>query len=94
MGIFRKSDAVFAVIFIGAWLFYLTFDVSTRFDVNETITLPLLAAADFTAITILYAVGRYFTAKKGSIGKKVANIMKGHQTKETQAKAESKNNNA
>ncbi|HEC12352.1 MAG TPA: hypothetical protein ENI80_03740 [Acidiferrobacteraceae bacterium] len=89
-----KSDIVIAVIFIGAWIFYLTFDGSTRFDVSETITLPLLAAADFTALAILYAAGRYYTAKKGNINKTLANMANDRQTEETRDKTGAENKNA
>ncbi len=88
-----KSDYVFAIILIGTWLFYLIFEGTTRFDLNQTITLPLLVAADFTAITILYAAGRYFTAKKGKLIREGMNSLMGdHQDKQTQDKAESENN--
>ncbi len=67
MGKVIKGDIVVGIIFIGAWLFYMTYDGSTRFDINQTITLPLLVAADFTALTILYIAGRYYTTRKNSL---------------------------
>lgn len=90
---FIKSDYVFAVILISTWLFYLLYDGSTRFDVNQTITVPLLVAADFTAISILYSVGRYYTAKKTNIvTATLNNMMKDEQTEQTQDNAESDDN--
>lgn len=87
-----KSDYVFAIILIGTWLFYLMFEGPTRFDVNQTITLPLLVAVDFTAITILYVAGRYFTAKKSNLIKKGMNSLMGdHQDEQAQDKTESEN---
>lgn len=89
----RKSDIVVVVILIGAWLFYLMFEGSTRFDVNHVITLPLLVAAEFTAVAVLYAAGRYFTAKKSKLIKEGMNSLMGdHQDEQTQNKAESENN--
>lgn len=85
-----KTDIVIAVILIGTWLFYLIFEGSTRFDINQTYTLPLLVAIEFTALATLFAAGRYYTAKKGKIG--LIDLMKEHQTGQEQDKAESENN--
>ena len=85
-----KSDIVITVILLGAWLFYLIYDAPTRFDVNQTLTLPLLVAAEFTALAILYAAGRYFTAKKGKlINENMSSLIKDQQAKQTQAETES-----
>ena len=93
MGKIIKSDIVVGIIFIGAWLFYLTYDGSTRFDINQTITLPLLVAADFTALAILYVAGRYYTARKGGIvSEKLNNMMQDHQAKLAQNETETDNN--
>ncbi len=90
---FIKSDYVFAVILISTWLFYLLYEGSTRYDINQTITLPLLVAADFTAISILYAVGRYYTAKKGNIVKAtLSNMVKDEPVEQTQDSTESEDN--
>ena len=83
---FIKSDYVIAVILFGTWVFYLMYDGSTRFDINPTITLPLLAAADFTALGILYVMGRYYTAKKkgGVIGENINKLISDGQTEQAQ----------
>jgi nitric oxide reductase large subunit len=88
-----KSDIVVAVILFGTWLFYLAYDGSTRFDINQTITLPLLLAADFTALAALYAAGRYYTAKKGtSIKESMHKLMDEHQAGQAQDTDEPENN--
>ncbi len=88
-----KSDIVIAAILIGTWVYYLTIDGPTRFDINETITLPLLVAADFTALAVLYAAGRYYTAKKGNLIKeKMGSIMQDPEAGQTQDDAESEEN--
>lgn len=80
-----KSDIVVTVILLSAWLFYLIYGGSTRFDVNQTVTLTLLVAAEFTALAILYAAGRYFTAKKGRlISKDMSNLIRDQQAKQTE----------
>ena len=87
-----KSDIIVGIIFIAAWMFYLTYDGSTRFDINQTITLPLLVAADFTALAMLYVAGRYYTARKGTIVSESMNkIMQDHQVEQTQNEAETDN---
>lgn len=88
-----KSDIVAVVIFLGVWLFYLIYNGPTRFDVNQTITLPLIVAAEFTALVILYAAGRYFTAKKGKqlISKKLSGFMSDEHDEQTQVETESEN---
>jgi hypothetical protein len=93
MGKIIKSDIVVGIIFIGTWLFYLTYDGATRFDVNQTITLPLLVAADFTALAILYVAGRYYTARKGTtlISENLNNIMQDHPAELTQNESETDN---
>ena len=93
MGKIIKSDIVVGIIIIGAWLFYLTYDGSTRFDVNQTITLPLLVAAEFTALAILYVVGRYYTARKSTLVSESMNkIMQDNQAKLAQNETETDNN--
>ncbi|MCP4042896.1 MAG: hypothetical protein GY731_13220 [Gammaproteobacteria bacterium] len=85
MGKIIKSDIVVGIVFIGVWLFYLTYDGTTRFDINQTATLPLLVAADFTALAILYVAGRYYTAGKDNlIGDKLNNMMQDHHPKNGQ----------
>ncbi len=59
----RIIDAIVIVIFIAAWGFYLSHEESTRFDVNQTFTLPWLIAAETTALAILYAMFRYYRHK-------------------------------
>lgn len=88
-----KSDIVITVILLGAWLFYLIYDTPTRFDINQSATLPLFVAAEFTALAILYAAGRYFTAKKGKqfISKKLSGIMSDEHDEQTQVETESEN---
>lgn len=87
-----KSDFVVAAIFIGTWLFYLTYEGSTRFDINHVLTLPLLAAADFTAMAVLYAAARYYIIKKGKpTPEELLNMIKGPQPEETQDKTEPEN---
>ena len=88
-----KSDIVVAVIVIGTWLFYLTYEGSTRLDINQTLTLPLLAAADFTALAALYIIGRYYTAKKKAklIGEKLNKMMTDGQAQQTQNETGSEN---
>jgi len=63
---FIKSDFIVAAIPLVTWVFYLTYDGSTRFDLSQTITLPLLLAADFTGLALLYVIGRYYMLKKKS----------------------------
>jgi len=93
MGKIIKSDIVIGIIFIGTWLFYLIYDGSTRFDINQTITLPLLVAADFTALAILYVVGRYYTVRKSTLVSESMNkIMQDHQIELTQNETETGNN--
>ena len=93
MGKIIKSDIVVGIIFIGTWLFYLIYDGSTRFDINQTITLPLLVAADFTALAILYVVGRYYTVRKSTLVSESMNkIMQDHQIELTQNETETGNN--
>jgi len=93
MGKIIKSDIVIGIIFIGTWLFYLLYDGSTRFDINQTITLPLLVAADFTALAILYVVGRYYTVRKSTLVSESMNkIMQDHQIELTQNETETGNN--
>ncbi len=88
-----KSDYVVASILIGTWLFYLTYEGSTRFDINQTVTLPLLAAADFTALAIIYAAARYYTIKHGKpTPDELLNKIKGLEPERAQDKAESENN--
>jgi len=55
----RIIDTIVIVIFITVWGFYILYEGQTRFDVNQTITLPLLIAAESTALAVLYAVARY-----------------------------------
>ena len=89
MGKFRKSDFVVAAIIIAGWLYYLTFEGTTRFDVNETITLPLLIAAELTALAFLYAAGRYYMAKDGKqITEKLSSIVGEFPVEPTEDKAE------
>lgn len=59
MGRIIKSDIVVAVILFSSWLFYLLYDGATRFDINQTITLPLFIAIWLTALALLYIAGRY-----------------------------------
>jgi len=59
----RIIDAIVIVLFISAWGFYLSYEGSTRFDVNQTFTLPWLIAAESTALAILYAMFRYYRYK-------------------------------
>lgn len=93
MGKLIKSDIVIAVIVIASWLFYLVFDGSTRFDVNEIFTLPLLVAAELSTFAVLYAAGRYFTAKKGRlITGDIANLIDEHQAGQTPDNAGTKKN--
>lgn len=61
-----KTDFIVATIVIGAWIFYLNFDGATRFDISQSLTLPLLLAADFTGLALLYVIGRYLYIKKNS----------------------------
>ncbi|GMQ83794.1 MAG: hypothetical protein BMS9Abin06_0535 [Gammaproteobacteria bacterium] len=77
-----KIDIVIAVILIGTWVYYLMFEGSTRFDISETVTLPLLVAVEFTGVAVLYAAGRYFTAGKSKlISDNLANLMKDQEHK-------------
>ncbi len=90
---FRKSDIVVIVILTGSWLFYLLYGGTTRFDLNQIITLPLLVAADFTALSILYAAGRYYTARKGGIDSAdLSNLVSGGQAGQIQDGIEPENN--
>ncbi|MCK5308647.1 MAG: hypothetical protein KAJ73_08555 [Zetaproteobacteria bacterium] len=59
----RIVDAIIIVIFIAVWGFYFSYEGTTRFDVNQTFTLPLLIAAESTALAVLYAVFRYYSHK-------------------------------
>jgi hypothetical protein len=87
-----KSDIVIAVILFSGWLFYLIYDGTTRFDVNQKITLPLFIAAELTALAILYAAGRYFTAKKSKeINQKISSMMVDPEDEQTQVETASEN---
>jgi len=59
----RIIDTIVIVVFIAVWGFYLSHEGSTRFDVNQTFTLPWLIAAESTALAILYAMFRYYRYK-------------------------------
>jgi len=59
----RIIDAIVIVIFISVWGFYLSYEGSTRFDANQTFTLPWLIAAESTALAVLYALFRYYSHK-------------------------------
>ncbi len=59
----RIIDVIVIVILIAVWGFYLSREGSTRFDVNQTFTLPWLIAAESTALAVLYAVLRYYRHK-------------------------------
>jgi len=59
----RIIDVIVVVILIAVWGFYLSHEGSTRFDVNQTFTLPWLIAAESTALAVLYAVLRYYNYK-------------------------------
>ncbi|GMR07039.1 MAG: hypothetical protein BMS9Abin26_0041 [Gammaproteobacteria bacterium] len=88
-----KSDIVIGAILIGTWVYYLAYEGATRFDINEVITLPLLGAVEFTTLAVLYAAGRYYTAKKGVLIKeKMDSIMQNPEAGETQDDAESEEN--
>ncbi len=90
---FTKSDIIVTIILIGSWLFYFMYDGTTRFDINQTVTLPLLGAADFTGISILYAMGRYYAARKGNIvSAALNNLVKDEPVGQTQDSAESEDN--
>ena len=90
---FIKSDFVVATLLLGTWVFYLTYDGSTRFDLSQTLTLPLLAAADLTGLAILYAVGRYhFAKKKGElIADNLNKQITDNQAEQTQGENHSEN---
>lgn len=82
-----------AAILIGTWVFYLTFEGPTRFDISHFLTLPLLVAADFTAIATLYAAARYYVTKKGTpTPDELFSMLKGEQADQEQDKNESENN--
>jgi hypothetical protein len=73
----------------------LTFESSTRLDINNILTLPLLAAADFTALAILYAAARYYIIKNGKpTPDELLNKIKGHKPEQAQDKAVSESNKA
>ncbi len=77
-----KSDIVIAVILIATWVYYFMFKSPTRFDISETVTLPLLVAVEFTGLAVLYAAGRYFTAGKSKlISEDLANLIKDQEHK-------------
>jgi hypothetical protein len=57
------------VIFVVVWVFYLNYEGTTPFDINETLTLPLLIAAEYTGLALLYAIWRYAYDKRGKDGK-------------------------
>ncbi len=85
-----KSDLVVTLIVIGGWLYYLMSEGATRFDVNQTITLPLFIAVWLTALAALYGSGRYFTAKKAKqISAKLSRLVGEQPVEQTQERAES-----
>ncbi len=85
-----KADVILAAIAIGAWVFYFVFDGATRYDINQTITLPLFLAIWLTAMALLYAIGRYYNAKKGAlITKTVSNLVQDQQPENEQHEAQS-----
>jgi len=59
----RIIDTIVFVILIAAWGFYFSYGGTTRFDVNQIFTLPLLIASESTALAVLYAVIRYYSHK-------------------------------
>ena len=91
---FIKTDFVVAAIILVTWVFYLTYDGATRFDISQSITLPLLAAVDFTGLAILYAIGRYYFAKKkgelldGNLNKQITD----NKVEQTQSENHSEDN--
>ena len=89
-----KSDFFVAAIVLGTWVFYLTYDGSTRFDLSPTITVPLLAAVDFTGLAILYAVGRYYFAKKEAelLAENLNKHIPDNQAEQTPSESHSENN--
>jgi drug/metabolite transporter superfamily protein YnfA len=85
-----KADVIVAAIVVGAWLFYFTFDGATRYDVNQTITLPLFVAAWLTAVAAVYAIGRYYKAKQGElVTETVSKLMQDQQPEKDQHEAKS-----
>ena len=63
----QKIDAIFVILMITVWTFYLNFDGQTRFDVTASLTLPLLLALEVTAFATLYGIWRYYTLRHGPI---------------------------
>ncbi len=63
MSMIKIIDTIVFVIVITAWGFYFLYEGTTRFDVNQIFTLPLLIATESTALAVLYAVIRYFSHK-------------------------------
>ena len=56
-------DLVFIALVAAVWIFYLGHSGSTRFDINDTFTLPLLVAVEFTVLFLLYVLWRYSAAR-------------------------------
>ncbi len=65
----KRGDVIAALIFIAVWAFYFNYEGATSFDINETFTLPLMVAAEYSGLALLYAVWRYAYDKKGKDGK-------------------------
>ncbi len=87
-----KSDLVVSLVVMGSWLYYLSFEGATRFDVNQTITLPLFIAVWLTALAILYVSGRYFSAKKSrQTSAMLSRVVVEQQVEQTAKKSESEN---
>ena len=77
-------DITVAVIFIAVWGFYFSYEGHTRFDLNQTLTMPLLIAVECTALAVLYAVFRYYKIKTGklSLGQLLPTAMRNPPDKE------------
>ena len=85
-----KADVILAAFAIGAWILYFMCSGATRYDINETMSLPLFLAIWLTAMALLYAIGRHYNAKKGAlITKTISKLVQDQQPENEQHEAQS-----